>query len=335
MIIKSYGDLAQHMFLRSRNAELKQNIETLSGELASGKVADITSRLGGDFTYLSDIETSLTRLESHVVATGEAKLFATSIQGSLERLQSNVLNMRDDVLALSTSMTANDAEKFGARGRVELNTAISSLNTWAGGRSLFSGTATTTSPLNDAETLMTNLVAEVGGLTTAGDIIQAVKDWFDDPAGFDTVMYLGSTDDLSPVEVSDGERVSIGLRADDPDLKHSLQSFAIASLISEAGLGLSDGVKMEMARSVGMELATSNEALISKQADVGFIEGQLERVEARNLSMKTSLAITKTNLVTADPYETHTRLEEAQLQLESLYSVTARSAQLSLLRYMS
>ena len=60
MIVKSYGDLAHRMFLRNRNAELKQNIETLGQELASGKLADITSRLGGDFTYLSDIETNLT-----------------------------------------------------------------------------------------------------------------------------------------------------------------------------------------------------------------------------------------------------------------------------------
>lgn len=335
MIIKSYGDMAQHMFLRSRNAELKQNIETLSGELASGKVANITSRLGGDFTYLSDIETTLARLESHMIATGEAKLFATGVQGSLERLQSNVIDMRDDVLALTSTMTATDAEQFAARGRIELDNAINTLNSWSGGRSLFSGTATSTSPLNDGDSLMTDLVAEVGGLTTSADIIQAVKDWFADPAGFDTVMYRGSTTDLSPVEVSDGERVSIGLRADDPDLKHSLQSFAIAALVGESALGLTNEVKVELARAVGMELANSNESLVSKQADMGFIEGQLERVEARNTATETSLSIAKNKLVSADPYEVHTRLEEAQLQLESLYSVTARSAQLSLLRYMS
>lgn len=334
MIIKSYGDLAQHMFLRSRNAELKENIETLSAELASGTVADITSRLGGDFTYLADIETNLVHLDSYDIAASEAKLFATGMQGSLEQIQSNVQNLRDDVLGLAPSMKGEDAERFGQRGRVELETAISKLNSWVGGRSLFAGTATSTSPLNSAETLMTELVTEVSGLTDSADIIQAVKDWFADPLGFDDAMYVGSTTDLSPVEVGDGESVTLSLRADDPALKHPLQSLAIGALINEGALGLSDATKVELAKEMGFELANSNEQLINKQSGIGFIEGQLERVVTKNTASRTSLSIARNELVAADPYETYTRLEEAQLQLESLYTVTARSSQLSLLNYM-
>ena len=334
MIIKSYGDMAQHMFLRNRNAELKQDIERLGQELASGKLSDITARLGGDFTYLSDIETNLTRLESHVIATNEAKLFATGMQGSLELIQSSAQTMRDNLLGLTPTLKPDDAERFGAEGRIQLDNAISKLNSWAGGRSLFAGTATSTSPLNDAGTLMTELVSEVSGLTSATDIVQAVKDWFADPMGFDDAMYVGSTKDLSPVEVADGETVSLALRADDPALKHPLQSFAIAALVNESALGLSDATKVELAKMTGTELLNSTEQLIDKQASIGFIEGQLERVSTRNTATETSLSIAKNNLINADPYETHTRLEEAQLQLESLYSVTSRSSQLSLLRYM-
>ncbi len=335
MIVKSYGDLAHRMFLRNRNAELKQNIETLGQELASGKLADITSRLGGDFTYLSDIETNLTRLDSHEIATNEARLFSTGMQSSLDRIQTSVQSMRDDLFSLMPTLRADDAKRFGDEGRGELVTTINKLNAWTGGRSLFAGTATATSPLNSADTLMTELVSEVSGLTTATDIIQAVKDWFADPGGFDDAMYVGSTNDLSPVEVADGETVSLALRADDPALKHPLQSFAIAALINESALGLSDATRVDLAKATALELSDSNEQLIDKQAGIGFIESQLDRVSSRNTATKTSLSIAKNNLVSADPYETYTRLEEAQLQLESLYSVTARSSQLSLLRYMS
>ena len=126
--------------------------------------------------------------------------------------------------------------------------------------------------------------------------------------GFDDAMYVGSTKDLSPVEVADGETVSLALRADDPALKHPLQSFAIAALVNESALGLSDTTKVELAKMTGTELLNSTEQLIDKQASIGFIEGQLERVSTRNTATETSLSIAKNNLINADPYETHTLL---------------------------
>lgn len=335
MIINSYGDMAQHMFLRSRNAELKENVSTLSEEFATGKTSNITERLGGDFTYLADIENTLNRLDSYAVANGEVQLFATATQGSLNKIQSQVQSLRDDILSISSTLDEAKTSQLSTQARQQLQSAISSLNAWAGGRSLFAGTATNTSPLENTDTLMTALVAEAGGLTTSADIIQAVKDWFDDPAGFDAVMYNGSDTNLQPVQIGEGEQVSLGLRADDPDLKHALQSYAIAALAGEAALGIGQDVQSELVRAAGLELAASNDTLIAVQADVGFIEGRLDAANARTSATKTSLSIAKNELISADPYETYTRLQEAQTQLEGLYTITARSANLSLLKYIS
>ncbi|MGR3761329.1 flagellin [Roseobacteraceae bacterium NS-SX3] len=335
MIISSYGDLAQHMFLRTRNAELQQDIATLSNEFATGKSADLTKKLGGDFTYLADIESTLNRLDSYTVANGEVQLYATSIQDSLGKIQSKVVSMRNDIINISPALDLADAAQMSTSARLELENSITTLNAWAGGRSLFSGTASDTSPLNGADVMMTELVTEVSGLTTASDIIQTVKDWFNDPAGFDAAMYKGSNTPFSPVNVGAGEQVSLSVKANDPELKHAMQSFAMLALINEPALSIPDGAKLDLVRAAGGELASSNDQLIGLQADVGFIEGQLERASARNEATKTSLSITKNNLVSADPFETYTKLEEAQTQLQSLYTVTARSAELSLLRYMS
>ncbi|UWQ32718.1 flagellar biosynthesis protein FlgL [Leisingera sp. M527] len=334
MILNSYGDMAQHLFLRSRNAELQQNITTLSEEFATGKSSNLTERLGGDFTYLADLENSLNRLDSYMVANGEVQLFATTTQGSLDKIQSQVQAMRDDTLALLPSMDVENAEQFGSQAKKRLSSAISLLNTSVGGRTIFAGTATDTTPLNDTGTLMSSILTEVSGLTTSNDIIQAVKDWFDDPAGFDTVMYSGSTTSLQPVTVGEGEQVTLGIRADDDNLKHALQSYVITALADEPSLGLTDGVKIDLVRQASSELTDSVDKLIQLQADVGFIEGQLEAVNTRNEASKTSLSIVKNNLVSADPYETYTRLEEAQTQLEGLYTITSRSSQLSLLNYL-
>ncbi|MCF6433449.1 flagellin [Leisingera sp. MMG026] len=334
MILNSYGDMAQHLFLRSRNAELQQNITTLSEEFATGKSSNLTERLGGDYTYLADLENSLNRLDSYMVANSEVQLFATTTQGSLDKVQSQVQAMRNDILTLSPAIDVENAEQFGSQAKQRISSAINLLNSSVGGRTIFAGTATDTKPLNDTGTLFSSILTEVSGLTTSNDIIQAVKDWFDDPAGFDTVMYSGSTTSLQPVTVGEGEQVTLGIRADDDNLKHALQSYVITALANEPSLGLTDDVKIDLVRQASSELTDSVDNLIQLQADVGFIEGQLEAVNTRNEASKTSLSIVKNNLVSADPYETYTRLEEAQTQLEGLYTITSRSSQLSLLNYL-
>ena len=335
MIINSYGDMAQHLFLRSRNADLKENVTTLSEEFATGKSSNLTERLGGDFTYLADLESNLNRLDSYMVTNGEVQLFATTVQGSLDKVQSQVQALRNDILTLSPAMDETNAEQFGSQAKQRMASAINLMNTSVGGRTIFSGTATDTKPLNDSSTLMSSILTEVSGLTTSNDIIQAVKDWFDDPAGFDAVMYRGSSTALQPVTVGEGEQVSLGIQADDPNLKHTLQSYVITALADEPGLGLTDDVKIDLVIAASGELTESEDKLIKVQADVGFIEGRLDAINARNEASKTSLSIVKNNLVSADPYETYTRLQEAQTQLEGLYTVTARSSQLSLLKYIS
>ena len=334
MIYNSYGDLTTHSFLRNRNAELKLDLATLSQEVSTGKKSNLTAELGGDFSYLADIENNLNRIESQTVATNETKLFALSMQSNLSRIQEGTQLMRDDIVSVSTTLNATDAEQFAKEASRQLDAAISSLNGWAGGRSLFSGTATGTSPLNDADTMMSELVLETAGLTDAADIIQAVKDWFADPAGFDAVMYNGSTTDLSPVEIGDGETVSLSLRADDPDLTHSLQSFAILALMDEPGVALSDEVKIDMTRAGITEMADSSSRLVEAQADIGFMESQLERVSTRNQASKTSLSLAFNDIVLADQYEVSSKLKSTETQLEILYTVTARSAQLSLVKHM-
>ncbi|WP_323776990.1 flagellin [Leisingera sp.] len=334
MILNSYGDMAQHLFLRSRNAELQQNITRLSEEFATGKLSNLTERLGGDFTYLADLENTLNRLDSYMVANSEVQLFATTTQGSLDKVQSQVQAMQNDILSLSPAIDVANAEQFGSQAKQRLSSAISLLNASVGGRAIFSGTATDTKPLNDSGTLMSSILTEVSGLTASNDIIQAVKDWFDDPAGFDTVMYNGSSTSLQPVTVGEGEQVTLGIRADDGNLKHALQSYVITALADEPSLGLTDDVKVDIVRQASTELTDSVDRLIQLQADVGFIEGQLEAVNTRNEASKTSLSIVKNNLVSADPYETYTRLEEAQTQLEGLYTITSRSSKLSLLNYL-
>ena len=335
MTITSFGDMAHSVFLRSRTAELKENLATLTQELSTGKAADLNTRLGGDFTYLSDIERSLSRLEAYEIATTESSLFASSAQGYIAKINDNASNLSNDILATTGTTSENNTNLLSGQSRLYLEESIRSLNGQVAGRSLFAGTATTDVPLADVDTLMSALVVEASPHSTAADMIQAVKDWFADPAGFDAVMYQGSTTSMSSVNVGPNEQVNISLRADDENFKQALQSFAIGALATESGMTLSMTVQTDLLSGASTELLDARNRLTGVQADLGFTEARIEEAAVRNAAATTSLSLNKNELTQADPFETATRLEETQFQLESLYTVTARSSQLSLLRFMS
>jgi flagellar hook-associated protein 3 FlgL len=335
MNITSYGDMANSTFLRGRLTQLKQDLSTLTQELSTGKASDITARLGGDYTYLSDIERSLSRLDSYAVATTESSLFASSAQLYISKIDRNASDLSNNILATTGAINENNTNLLAGQSRLYLEESIRALNGQVAGRSLFAGTATTDIPLAGVETLMSSLVTEVSGLTSASDVVQKVKDWFADPTGFDAVMYQGSTTSMAPVYVGPNEQVNISLRADNDDFKQAMQSFALGALASEPGVILSVAAKGELMSDAGNELLDTRSRMTSVQANLGFTEARIEEAAIRNSAAMTSLSLTKNDLTQADPFETASRLEQTQFQLEAILAVTARSSQLSLLRFMS
>ena len=89
-----------------------------------------------------------------------------------------------------------------------------------------------------------------------------------------------------------------------------------------------------MLRKTGEGLFSAGDELVKLQADVGAAQEHIEDVTARNSARKASLSIARNELLAADPYETSIRLQSAQSQLESLFSVIARNARLSLVNYL-
>ena len=74
-------------------------------------------------------------------------------------------------------------------------------------------------------------------------------------------------------------------------------------------------------------------AYLYRGDDVARI-ARLDRIATRNAAEVTSLTMAKNTLLEADPFEAATKLEEAQFQLQSLYTVTVRSSELSLVNFL-
>ncbi|TMV07110.1 flagellar biosynthesis protein FlgL [Ruegeria sediminis] len=334
MTLTSIGDLARGLAFRHRTTQIKTQIDTLSQELATGRVANVAERLRGDYSQLADIDRNIARLGTLSVSTFEARLFADAMQTSLAAFETSLSDLSSGLLSLDQSDQAPTHERASDLARTQLDAIMAALNARAGGRSLFSGTATDKTPLAPPETLLTALKAELAGATTAAEIQQAAKRWFDDPAGFQVAIYQGATNALAPMQISESERIELPIKADDHLFRDALRHAAVAALAADPSLALAPDQRTALLRDAGAQLVTSTLETVALRAQVGGAEARADRAATTHAAARTSLEHARSELIGADPYETATRLQNVQFQLESLYSVIVRNANLSLANFL-
>ncbi|MEY8842106.1 flagellin [Cribrihabitans sp. XS_ASV171] len=333
MTMTSVGDLARGLVLRTRSSEIRSDIDRLSQELSSGRVGDPSARLGGDYAHVTDIERGIARLDSFGVAGTEARLFADAMQTGLDRVAQGASALSATLMQAESAGMAGSHGIIANEARGALEGMISALNARVGGRSVFAGVSTDRTPLPSADDVLGSLREILAGSGSAAAAQQAAKAWFQDPTGFGP-LYRGSDTPIAPMQVSEREQVTLDLTAADTTLKEGIMAAALAALADDPGLGLSVEQRDRLARDLGASLANTNDRIIGLQAKVGAAQERIDQASARNAAARSGLEIARNELIGADPYETATRLQAAQSQLDALYSVTVRNARLSLVNYL-
>lgn len=330
----SLGDLSQSFLTQRRSVELRDALSKLTDELTSGKVSDVKEVLSGNQNYLTDLERSMTVLQGYSDANTEAAYFTSTMQSALERVQDFSGQLGLDLILAGDGPVGVIAGSLPENAQSQLEGMINTLNSDIAGRSLFAGTATDSNPLESADTLLATLSAVIAGAGEPQDIIDAAQVWFDDPAGFDAIIYTGSNTALAPFSLSDTERVSLDIRANDPAIKQTLLFTAVAALAEDPALGLSASEQTELFRLTGLGLQLGQDQITDVRSRIGIVEARIETISVRNQTEATTAEAARNELLLADPFETATVLETVQFQLQSLYSVTVRSSQLSLANFL-
>ena len=332
----SIGDLAQSYLLRNHNTQLKRQMNTLSQELASGRTADVASHLNGDYSHLGEVERGLRVIEGYHISTTEAQQFTGSMQNALGHVQDISSDLANALIATNQGNLDTAIEAASTAAESDFEAMVATLNGSLAGRSLFAGAASDRSALaSDMLDQIRLAVAGAGAVTTA-DVITAVTDWFDTPGGgFETGGYTGSTTGMSPFGMGDGQSVDLDLRADNQSIRDTLKNAAIAAIASDDSLGFTVAEKKTLLLSAGEGLLTTQDALTGIRADLGYAEERIEENATRIAAERTSLEYARGELLGVDQYETATRLEDVQFQLESLYTITVRLSRLSLMEFMS
>ena len=332
----SLGDLAGNFLLRRQNAALKQSLTRLTNEVTTGRAQDSVSHLAGRLSTLSALERDLDLIGAHRLAVSEAGVQATSMQAALGQVHDSVAGLAETVGMASLVPGSAGRDSVTVVARQTLGTMLSSLNTQVAGRSLFAGTDIAAQPLQDADTLQEALRASLAGLTTAEDIMSAADAFFDTEGGvFDTDIYQGADTNLAPFVLGGGQTVRLDIRADDPALKSAIKTAAVTSLIEDMAPNLASNEVENLFDAVTGRAIGDQDRLTRLRGELGFAEQRIDIRHVELASMKSNTEQARNDLLSVDMYQSATELESVQQQLETLYTLTARSARLSLVNFLS
>ena len=327
------GDLAQSLILSRRNATLKDSIQNLMTEATTGLAVDKTGRLKGDYVPLAGIEASLTQLEAFRLVNVEAGAIAGHMQIALSSISGSASALSASLLAAATSNSPSRIDTLGRDAEQRLQGAMSALNTRMGAKSLFAGMATDRAAVADSETMMQALEAAVAGALSSLDVQTAVDGWFSDQAGYEDTVYQGG-DGLAAVPIGRDQTARIDVTALDPAIVGAIKGLAMASLLGRGVLAGSAVARADLAQRAGESLASNQTAMAELEARLGTTEASIISAGVQNDAEKAALETARLGLLSVDPYETAAKLQEAQTQLETLFSITARMSRLSLVNYL-
>lgn len=333
MAMMSIGDGVRAFQLSRQNASLKSDLGRLAAELSSGQVADRAKAAGGRTSPLSGIEHSLTILSGYEQSTRETGQLLGSVQRILASVDTQISALSSDLLAVTRDSSDSQIALAGQSAIEAFDSIVTKFNSKIGDRSLFAGAGVDGSALASAGDIVTALQTATAGDTTAAQMTASIDAWFDDPAGFASLGYLGDSGPTTKRSLSASDTVALDFRADSKEIKDVLKAAATAALAG-ADPGMTRSMKTGLLASGGLALQGAAVAMTQIQARVGLAESEVIRVGVEQATELTVLLESKNAYVAADPFDTATRLQAMQTQLETHYAMTSRLSRLSLAAYL-
>lgn len=335
MTTTSIGDLAQSFTLRRQSVHLKQQMTRLTSELATGAASDLSKHLSGNLDQLADIEHGLRIAENYRITADEALTDFSVMQSSLERTQTLSDELAQEAILAASASGSVSVAVLSTNARSTLSGVVSALNSENAGRALFAGADLDGTAIAPADDILASALAAVTGEVTATGIMTALDDFFMTPGGaFETNVFQGASPEQITYQLGAGNSVSPGARADDFALREALKNIVAATLTDDPALPLSKSERLQLARDAGAAILGNAGNLTLLRTELGAVEAQAEKAAVRVESELASLRIARNELVGIDRFETAGKLEEVQFQLEALYTITARSARLSLVNFL-
>ncbi|TRW95962.1 hypothetical protein FNJ84_14030 [Paracoccus sp. M683] len=337
MAIHSVGDQARAFVLQSQSARLRNTLQVLTDELSSGIVADRAGRVSGNTTQLHHFETQIALLNQYKSAGAEAAASAEAIQNILGALQKDAAEFNATLLTSDATKGVGHVPLRVAEAQGLFETAVGRLNSSIAGLHLFSGLATDTPALIEPDLILDEIKTLTAGMTTAADVEAAITGWFDASpggGGFLDFAYRGTMGEPRLAQIADDRVIAFATSAATPAIRELLKSYALTAVADSGAIAADSTAQLRLIERTGEKLRSNDGALLDEMGRVGLLESLADRFSTEHTNALAIAEIGRANLITADPFQTATALQEVQTQMQTLYTLTARLSGLRLVEYL-
>ena len=335
MRVNGGSDLARLQALQKQAFATRNRLDTAATELTTNLKASRFEATGGNLTRLFALERSLDRNAVFTETISLTELRLEVMQESLGQILGPAQDLAIDLIDSVNKGDVATSRLHATTARQNFAATVGILNGQVAGQSLFAGTATDSPALAPAEAILADLDALAGGAADVAAAIAAIEGYFAKPAGaFYATGYVGSTDDLTPVEIGDGQRLDYGMRADKDELVAVLKAQAMAAVVAGGAFAGSEADQMAMLGEAGAQMLAAKEGILDLRAAVGSQQETVERAKAQRVSERDTLDLARSKIMATDPLEAASAYQALEVQLESIYTVTARLANLRFANFM-
>ncbi len=335
MTWQSLGSLAMPHELHARGARLRNDLQRLSHEVTTGRVAEPQRHLKGNLAPLAAVEHRLARIDSfeQSLAQRQTRLAATEATLGLFIDQADEIAQRLRMPHNPGVMTNSPAlADGGARGA--LDGFITAMNQPVAGQTLFAGTQVDRPALPATDAVLAAAEAAITGLQTAEGIIAALEDFFmDDGGGFMSAIYAGGPPVPEGPAPSGAAQRALPTAAD-PQVRQALMALSMAGILSGPAAPEDANERRALELGAASALGSAKAGMVALTGSIGFAQADTMREKTRLSGERDALVLTREGMIGADPFAAATRLEQTRGQLESLYMVTARLSRLSLTEFL-
>ena len=335
MITIGQSDLASAMKLSEQSTRTKATLEVVSSELSSGMKSNLVEATAGDLGKLFAIDRTISRLSSEVDAIQLAGGKSALAQTALGNIYENLVDFGPQLLSAVERGDMQSSKLIASDARHALGAVVTSLNVRYGRHSIFAGAALDQRAVAPTEVIISDISAIVAGAADSTAALAAIDDYFFSPAGgFETNVFLGATQNGPPFRGESGEIIEYAQRADSFGIRNAIRALTIAVIASDAPNFLDTSDQVDLLREAGNSAIVATGDVTNLRETLGFAEGRIESAEARNRSMSGVFELERSSMISTDPYETATKFEALQIQLQTIYTITARLSNLSLTNYL-
>lgn len=328
------GDMAKGFQAQRAAGAAKLRISQLSSALSTGRAADTNTALRGNYERLAELHHQHQLNKAFLQNSARIATDLNAMQAILQKITEPVKQVATQFLQMGPESDGGKVNRAVSEARTMFTQTVSDLNGATAGRTMFAGVNDDRPALTPAATILAEVQAHISGMTVPSDISAAIEDWFMTPGGgYDQNAYLGGAASTERLAINQSSGVfGPEITAATPEIRKILAQYAKVAVLSETQLN--DIGKGNVIRTAGQELFGADYGLIELSASLGQIQERIEVNRVHLVSSNAAIDLARNSLTAVDQFETATSLQNALAQLDALYTVTARSANLSLVGYM-